>query len=156
MSDYSINSISSARPVDSGAVASRVGASGPAEGSAARFPVVPGAPEAPAGKENLPVAPAAAEADKRRPASEASPDSPAARLVSQAAAQQAQAAQEKAAKTNQPISRGDNVVVRFRVDHQTNDVTVFIVDRASKRVLRSIPPEEVGKLQAGDLLELTA
>ena len=156
MSDYSINSISSARPVDSGAAASRVGASGPAEGSAARFPAVPGVPEAPAGKANLPAAPAATDAAKRRSAGETSPDSPAARLVSQAAAQQAQAAQEKAAKPNLPISRGDNVVVRFRVDRQTNNVTVFIVDRASKRVLRSIPPEEVGKLQAGDLLELTA
>jgi hypothetical protein len=55
-----------------------------------------------------------------------------------------------------PVSNMDNVSLRFRVDEKTKNITVFIVDRASKRVLRSIPPEELNKLQAGDLLELLA
>jgi uncharacterized FlaG/YvyC family protein len=41
------------------------------------------------------------------------------------------------------------------VDRQTKHITVFIVDRESKRVLRSIPPEELNKLQPGDLVEMT-
>jgi hypothetical protein len=138
MSDYSINPISSVRPAEAGVVPSRAAASGQAEGNAPKF-TVQGAPEAAASKVGAP----------------AGADSPAARLAAQTA-QAAVAAQEKAAaKPTLPITNGGDVAVRFRVDRQTNDVTVFIVDRVSKRVLRSIPPEEVGKLQAGDLFELT-
>lgn len=49
-----------------------------------------------------------------------------------------------------------NVSIHFRLDDQTNDLTVFVVDRKTKRVLRSIPASELHKLQAGDLLKLTA
>jgi uncharacterized FlaG/YvyC family protein len=49
-----------------------------------------------------------------------------------------------------------NISIHFRVDDKTNDVTVFLVDRISKKVLRSIPASEMQKLQAGDLLKLTA
>ena len=62
-------------------------------------------------------------------------------------------AEDKAAL---PISNGSNVTIHFKVDEKTNALTVFVVDRKSKRVLRSIPPGELGKLQAGDLLKLTA
>jgi uncharacterized FlaG/YvyC family protein len=48
-----------------------------------------------------------------------------------------------------------NVSLQFRVDDKTNDVTIFIVDRQSKKVLRSIPAGELQKLQVGDLLKLT-
>jgi uncharacterized FlaG/YvyC family protein len=48
-----------------------------------------------------------------------------------------------------------NVSVQFRVDEETNDVTVFLVDRKSKKILRTIPSSELQKLQIGELLKLT-
>lgn len=48
-----------------------------------------------------------------------------------------------------------NVSIHFRVNDETNDVTVFLVDRQSRKVLRSIPASELQKLQIGDLLKLT-
>jgi uncharacterized FlaG/YvyC family protein len=41
------------------------------------------------------------------------------------------------------------------VDAKTKDVTVFVVDRSSKKVLRSIPASELAKLSSGDLVSLT-
>jgi uncharacterized FlaG/YvyC family protein len=49
-----------------------------------------------------------------------------------------------------------NVSIHFRLDDKTNELTVFVVDRKTKRVLRSIPASELQKLNAGDLLKLTA
>ena len=49
-----------------------------------------------------------------------------------------------------------NVRLHFRVDPKTHEVTVLMVDQNSKRVVRSIPPEEIGKLKEGDLVELFA
>jgi len=54
------------------------------------------------------------------------------------------------------VSNFSEVSLQFRIDEKTKDVTVFVVDRNSKRVLRSIPASELAKLQAGDLLKLTA
>ncbi len=57
----------------------------------------------------------------------------------------------------QPLVRDmANVSLQFRVDAKTKDVTIFVIDRTSKKVLRSIPPGELSKMQAGDLLKLTA
>jgi uncharacterized FlaG/YvyC family protein len=55
-----------------------------------------------------------------------------------------------------PVRNGAEVSLHFRVDNETRDVTVFVVDRQSKRVLRSIPANELAKLQVGELLKLTA
>jgi uncharacterized FlaG/YvyC family protein len=49
-----------------------------------------------------------------------------------------------------------NVSIHFRLDDKTNELTVFVVDRKTRRVVRSIPASELHKLQAGDLLKLTA
>lgn len=49
-----------------------------------------------------------------------------------------------------------NVSIHFKVDEETQELTVFVVDRTSRRVIRSIPASELNKLQAGDLLKLTA
>lgn len=49
-----------------------------------------------------------------------------------------------------------DVTLKFQVDEATSDVTVFVVDKTSKRVLRTIPPEELDKLNSGDLLHLFA
>jgi hypothetical protein len=150
MSDYSINSINSGRPAEAGTVPSRPAPTGSADGNTSKFTVQGGskaAPITPGNSDQVVLADV-------KPA-QTSPDSPAARLAAQAA-QAALSAQEKAdTKSSLPITNGDNVSIRFRVDRQTNNITVFIVDRISKRVLRSIPPEEVGKLNAGDLIEIT-
>jgi uncharacterized FlaG/YvyC family protein len=49
-----------------------------------------------------------------------------------------------------------NVSIHFRVDDKTNNITVFLVDRKSKKVLRSIPASELQNIQIADLLKLTA
>jgi len=49
-----------------------------------------------------------------------------------------------------------NVSIHFKVDDETKQLTVFVVDKRSKRVIRTIPASELSKLQAGDLLKLTA
>ena len=54
-----------------------------------------------------------------------------------------------------PITNSDTFL-KFTVDKKTNDVTVYVVDRASHVVMRSIPPNEVNNLKAGDLLKLLA
>lgn len=50
----------------------------------------------------------------------------------------------------------ENISIHFRVDEATNDITIFLVDRKSHKVLRSIPADELQKMQIGDLLKLTA
>jgi uncharacterized FlaG/YvyC family protein len=49
----------------------------------------------------------------------------------------------------------ENVSIHFRLDDKTNTVTIFLVDRKSRKVLRSIPASELQKMQIGDLLKLT-
>lgn len=61
-----------------------------------------------------------------------------------------------AEKATLPVSNGSNVSIHFRVDEKTNDLTVFVVDRKSKKVIRSIPANELSKLSAGELLKISA
>lgn len=49
-----------------------------------------------------------------------------------------------------------DVSLKFKIDEDTHDVTVFIVDNESKKVVRTIPPEEMAKINAGELLQLFA
>ncbi len=49
----------------------------------------------------------------------------------------------------------ENISIHFRVDDKTNNVTIFLVDRKSRKVVRSIPASELQKMQIGDLLKLT-
>lgn len=73
--------------------------------------------------------------------------------------QQAQAVQQSkppAAEKPKVSANSSDVFLKFRVDEKTRDITVYVIDRATKRVVRSIPPEELNSLQAGDLLELLA
>lgn len=46
--------------------------------------------------------------------------------------------------------------LEFQVDETTNDVTVYILDRNSREVVRTIPPEKLSNLNPGDLLQLFA
>ena len=50
----------------------------------------------------------------------------------------------------------ENISIHFRLDDETSSVTIFLVDRKSHKVLRSIPAGELQKMQIGDLLKLTA
>jgi uncharacterized FlaG/YvyC family protein len=52
------------------------------------------------------------------------------------------------------VSKNPDVQMMFQVDEKTKDLTVFILDRSSKEVIRTIPPDEVNKLKAGDLVSL--
>jgi hypothetical protein len=45
---------------------------------------------------------------------------------------------------------------RFKVDPDTQELTVFMVDPATRRVVRTIPAEELKNLAQGELLELLA
>ena len=52
-------------------------------------------------------------------------------------------------------SFGD-VTLRFEIDSQTHDVTILILDKASQKVVRTIPPEEMARMDPGELLQLFA
>jgi uncharacterized FlaG/YvyC family protein len=74
------------------------------------------------------------------------------------AAQKSKAQEQTAKSMENPTELAENasdVSIRFRIDAETNQLTVFVIDRASRRVLRSIPASEFYKLQAGDLFKLT-
>jgi len=49
-----------------------------------------------------------------------------------------------------------DVSLKFKINEETKDVTILIVDRASKKVVRTIPPEEMSKMKPGELLEMFA
>ena len=49
-----------------------------------------------------------------------------------------------------------NVHLKFKVDPKTNEVTVLMVDNTSKRVVRTIPPDELRQMREGDLVQLMA
>lgn len=49
-----------------------------------------------------------------------------------------------------------DVTLRFEIDSQTHDVTILILDKASRQVVRTIPPEEMARMDPGELLQLFA
>ncbi|HEX2980457.1 MAG TPA: flagellar protein FlaG [Anaerolineaceae bacterium] len=49
-----------------------------------------------------------------------------------------------------------DVQLRFIVDAQSNEVTVLLLDKATHRIVRTIPPDELSKFKEGDLLSLFA
>jgi len=71
-----------------------------------------------------------------------------------AAPRRSEAGESAASPSPQP--RTSDVVLRFNVDRETHEVTVYIMDRASRQIIRTIPPDELSKLKAGDLIELMA
>jgi uncharacterized FlaG/YvyC family protein len=78
----------------------------------------------------------------------------ASRIAAREASRDTQQAELKPSGTL-PVTNND-VVLKFRVDDKTQAVTVFVVDRASDNVLRTIPADELGKMSAGDLLKIAA
>lgn len=69
---------------------------------------------------------------------------------------EAQKTQTEIKIESKPNGSLSNISIHFRVDDETNDVTIFLVDRKTKKVLRSIPASELQKMQVGDILKLTA
>jgi uncharacterized FlaG/YvyC family protein len=53
----------------------------------------------------------------------------------------------------EPVKRPD-VHLRFLIDPQSKQVTVLMLDRASQRVIRTIPADELSKMQEGQLIDL--
>jgi uncharacterized FlaG/YvyC family protein len=47
-----------------------------------------------------------------------------------------------------------NVSLKFEVDEKTNEITIKIMDQTTKKVIRSIPPEELKDLRDGVMVEL--
>lgn len=78
------------------------------------------------------------------PASQPEPHAPA-----EAASQPAQPKQEPVASAAPQPAAGDmlrEVVVRYKLDPDTNALTLFLVDKNSKEVIRSVPPEELQRM----------
>lgn len=65
--------------------------------------------------------------------------------------QERSAVEQKSAKAANPMT---DVSLKFRVDAKTNEVSILILDRASHKVLRTIPPDEMNRMNPGELLEL--
>ena len=64
--------------------------------------------------------------------------------------------EQKTADTkSSPVMNG-NVHLKFVVDQKTNDVTVLVLDRANRQVIRTIPTDELANLSRGDLVEVFA
>jgi uncharacterized FlaG/YvyC family protein len=55
-----------------------------------------------------------------------------------------------------PALLSGDVSLRFLVDDDTHAITILVVDRESKKVIRSIPPEEMGSFQGGNLFDYFA
>ena len=67
-----------------------------------------------------------------------------------------EAAPQKASEpTASPVLNGD-VRLKFIVDAKTNDVTVLVLDKASRQIIRTIPTDELKNLTQGDLVTVFA
>ena len=49
-----------------------------------------------------------------------------------------------------------DVMLKFKVDAKTNEVSIMVVDRVTHKLVRTIPPEDMTKMDPGELLELLA
>jgi uncharacterized FlaG/YvyC family protein len=65
------------------------------------------------------------------------------------------AASENSPQQPQPSSpalSGRQTNLKFQVDKETNQVTIMIVDRATNKVIATIPPDKIKDIPPGDLL----
>ena len=100
----------------------------------------------------LPQAPAQSEPAVQPAAKQQAADKAAAATTqAESKAQERSAVEQKSAKTANPMT---DVSLKFRVDAKTNEVSILILDRASHKVLRTIPPDEMNRMNPGELLEL--
>ncbi|MRS03752.1 hypothetical protein EG832_11115 [bacterium] len=54
-----------------------------------------------------------------------------------------------------PVLNGD-VRLKFIVDAKTNDVTVLVLDKTSRQIIRTIPTDELKNLTRGELVTIFA
>jgi uncharacterized FlaG/YvyC family protein len=47
-----------------------------------------------------------------------------------------------------------DISLRFEVDSQNHELTIYILDKANKKLLRTIPPDELKNLPTGELKDL--
>jgi len=74
----------------------------------------------------------------------------------EAAAQEKPQTDAKASEASSaPVLNGD-VRLKFVVDSKTNDVTVLVLDKASRQIIRTIPTDELQNLTRGDLVTVFA
>jgi uncharacterized FlaG/YvyC family protein len=59
------------------------------------------------------------------------------------------------AKPQAIVNNLSDVRLKFQVDPETQHVTVLVVDKASKKIIRTIPAEDIQKMNKGDLFELS-
>ena len=64
--------------------------------------------------------------------------------------------EKKAESQKHNAAHSGDISLRFLVDDDTHAITILVVDRASQKVIRSIPPEEMGKFQGGNLFDYFA
>lgn len=58
-------------------------------------------------------------------------------------------------KQAQSIPQSTKTKLKFRVDRESNEVTVLILDARSHKVIRTVPPEELSELTPGELIDLS-
>jgi uncharacterized FlaG/YvyC family protein len=56
---------------------------------------------------------------------------------------------------NQKLAPTDTTL-KFQIDDETNEITVLIVDRASEKVLHTIPADAIKNIPAGKLMQYFA
>lgn len=81
---------------------------------------------------------------------------PVAQLQQPAKPVEQKAEEKKAEGPKQSAVLTSEVRLKFIVNENTHDITILVVDRASKKVIRSIPPEEMGTFQQGDIFDYFA
>ncbi len=59
---------------------------------------------------------------------------------------------QKLSQTLTPV----NTSLKFQIDEETNEITVLIVDRATDKVLHTIPAEAIKNLPGGNLMSYFA
>jgi uncharacterized FlaG/YvyC family protein len=73
----------------------------------------------------------------------------------EAVPQEKSAEQKSYEQTSAPVLNGD-VRLKFVVDSKTNDVTVLVLDKNSRQIIRTIPTDELKNLTRGDLVTVFA
>jgi uncharacterized FlaG/YvyC family protein len=94
------------------------------------------------GQEN--VRPAAAQAQTARPKE----------AVQAERTQPKEPAQPDKARVDLPLKAMTDVQLRYKVNPDTKELTVLVIDKSNHKVIRTIPSSELKNFKEGDLLEL--
>jgi uncharacterized FlaG/YvyC family protein len=61
--------------------------------------------------------------------------------------------QQEAKSAYSSAAANNGTKLQFRVDEKSNDVTIMIMDKATDKVIRTIPPEAIKDIPVGQLME---